>query len=45
MIGDSITDFEAAKVNKVPFILRRTSSNMALQEKFQCQMIDDFNYE
>jgi len=42
MIGDSNSDYEAASVNNVPFILRRTSLNQALQEKITCPMIKDF---
>lgn len=42
MIGDSQIDYEAAKDNEVPFILRRTSLNMGLQSQLKCQMISDF---
>lgn len=42
MIGDSQTDYEAAKDNEVPFILRRTSLNIGLQSQLKCQMISNF---
>tara|TARA_B110000008_G_C16940402_1_gene552222 strand:- start:67 stop:693 length:627 start_codon:yes stop_codon:yes gene_type:complete len=45
MIGDSKTDYEAAVYNSVPFILRRTSININLQNSLNCRMIDDFLYE
>ncbi|MBT6226698.1 MAG: HAD family hydrolase, partial [Candidatus Scalindua sp.] len=45
MIGDSNSDCEAARVNNVPFILRRTNLNKILQEKVSCPMIDDFSNE
>tara|TARA_B110000008_G_scaffold171009_1_gene170700 strand:+ start:1534 stop:2172 length:639 start_codon:yes stop_codon:yes gene_type:complete len=42
MIGDYISDFNAAKINNVEFILRRTKLNMDLQQDLNCQMIDNF---
>ena len=42
MIGDSSSDYNAANLNGVPFILRKTNLNKALQAKLECQMIDDF---
>ena len=42
MIGDSITDYLAAVENKVPFVLRKTNSNLSLQNKLKCPMINDF---
>lgn len=42
MIGDSQTDYEAAKDNEVPFILRKTSLNIGLQSQLKCQMISNF---
>ncbi len=42
MIGDSSSDYHAAMINKVPFILRRTKLNRELQEKIVCEMIDNF---
>ncbi len=45
MIGDSSSDYEAAKANQVPFVLRRTNLNRFLQEKLICPMIDDFQNE
>lgn len=35
VVGDSETDMEAAEVNHVPFLLRRTALNQSLQERFQ----------
>ena len=43
MIGDSESDYNAAIVNMVPFILRKTEFNKKLQDKINCQMIKDFN--
>ena len=42
MIGDSKSDCESAKTNKVPFMLRRTKLNRELQAQLSCQMFDDF---
>jgi len=42
MIGDSDSDYKAALVNDVPFILRRTELNKKLQEQLDCPMIIDF---
>ena len=42
MIGDSSSDYEAALSNKIEFILRKTVLNKKLQEKLNCQMIEDF---
>jgi len=42
MVGDSRSDYEAATENHVPFVLRRTNLNQALQERLTCPMIDDF---
>jgi phosphoglycolate phosphatase-like HAD superfamily hydrolase len=42
MIGDYMSDNNAAKINNVEFILRRTSLNMDLQQNLNCQMIDNF---
>jgi len=43
MIGDSISDYNAALVNKIPFILRRTNLNKTLQKQLNTKMIDDFS--
>lgn len=45
MIGDSVADLEAAQINQVPFLLRRTSMNKVVQTQFNGIMIDNFNYE
>ena len=42
MIGDSITDYNAATKNRVPFILRKTALNKNLQHQLKCKMIDKF---
>ncbi len=42
MIGDSNSDYEAAKDNQVDFIFRKTDLNKKLQMKLKCQMIDNF---
>ena len=42
MVGDSKSDYVAAKENGVGFILRRTFHNVDLQHTLNCQMIDDF---
>jgi phosphoglycolate phosphatase-like HAD superfamily hydrolase len=45
MIGDSISDYQAASANAIPFILRKTKLNKRLKEELNCQMIDDFSHE
>ena len=42
-IGDSSSDMEAAQVNNVPFLLRRTTKNKNLQKICVTNCIDDFN--
>ena len=42
MIGDSESDLAAAVESDVPFLLRRTSENSALQQKITEMQIDDF---
>ena len=42
MIGDSHSDYNAAKVNNIPFILRRTELNVTLQKSLDCCMIYNF---
>ena len=42
MIGDSNSDFYAANVNCVPFILRRTKYNKSLQKELNCPKIYNF---
>ena len=42
LIGDSISDFQAAKNNNITFVLRKTTLNIGLQKKLDCIMIDDF---
>lgn len=43
MIGDSSSDYYAARINKVPFLLRETNENRMLQEKNDIQCFKDFN--
>jgi len=45
MIGDSKSDYDAALVNHVPFVLRKTILNKLLQETYTCPMISDFIHE
>ena len=42
MIGDSSSDYSAAKLNGVPFILRKTSTNKILQKQLSCLTIKNF---
>jgi phosphoglycolate phosphatase-like HAD superfamily hydrolase len=42
MVGDSNSDYDAAKLNDVPFVLRRTNLNQKLQQHLSCPMIEDF---
>jgi phosphoglycolate phosphatase-like HAD superfamily hydrolase len=43
MVGDSITDYNAATKNNIKFILRKTNLNKKIQKQLQCQKIIDFN--
>lgn len=45
MIGDSMSDYQGASANNVPFILRKTRLNQDLQRELDCPMIENFNYE
>jgi phosphoglycolate phosphatase-like HAD superfamily hydrolase len=45
MVGDSITDYNAAIKNNIKFMLRKTKLNKIIQKQLQCQMIIDFNDE
>ena len=45
MIGDAETDRQAALFNSVPFLLRRTPLNLALQNSYCGPMFDDLNDE
>ena len=42
MIGDSISDYEAAVINHMPFVLRETNLNKNLQKKLNCLVIVDY---
>lgn len=44
MVGDSMSDYEAAKHNNIEFILRKTEFNKKLQKQLKCSIIEDFNY-
>jgi phosphoglycolate phosphatase-like HAD superfamily hydrolase len=45
MIGDAETDRQAAQANAVPFLLRRTPLNLAMQATYGGPMFDNFNDE
>ena len=45
MVGDSISDYEASKQNLINFTLRKTKFNKQLQERLDCQMIENFYNE
>ena len=45
VVGDSETDLNAAETNGVAFLLRRTSLNRALQERYTGPMFDDLSHE
>jgi phosphoglycolate phosphatase-like HAD superfamily hydrolase len=45
MIGDSNSDYEASTASKIPFLLRRTALNHALQERIGCSMFEDYTNE
>ena len=45
MIGDAETDLLAAQANSIPFLLRRTSLNLYLQNRFNGLQFDDLSYE
>ncbi len=42
LIGDSDSDYDAAKSNNISFILRKTELNKALHSELNCLMIRDF---
>ena len=42
MIGDSSSDMIAARINKVPFVLRRTKLNISIQQNCGGLVIDNF---
>jgi phosphoglycolate phosphatase-like HAD superfamily hydrolase len=42
MIGDSSSDYNAANINSVQFVLRQTALNKNLQSKLDCLMINNF---
>ena len=42
MIGDSISDYEAAKENKIAFILRRNSYNKNWTKKYNGYIVNNF---
>ena len=45
MIGDSMSDYQAALNNDVAFVLRQTEFNIALQNNLNCLLLRDFIYE
>ncbi|RPG75815.1 MAG: HAD family hydrolase [Euryarchaeota archaeon TMED85] len=44
MIGDSMSDYQAAIENDVNFILRKTELNKKMQKQLKCKMIEHFAY-
>jgi phosphoglycolate phosphatase-like HAD superfamily hydrolase len=42
MIGDSISDYNAATTNNITFYLRKTELNKNMQQQLNCKMIDNF---
>lgn len=42
LIGDSVSDYNAARFNDISFILRKTKLNESLQLNLNCPMISDF---
>lgn len=44
MIGDSSADFEAAKINKIEFLLRKHEFNQELLKKFKLNYLENFLY-
>lgn len=45
VVGDSETDLNAAEVNNVAFLLRRTALNQTLQEQYSGPMFNDLSRE
>ena len=45
VIGDSISDYQAAVENKIYFLLRKTNLNLKLQKELNCPQISDFHNE
>jgi phosphoglycolate phosphatase-like HAD superfamily hydrolase len=45
MIGDSLSDYNAAIICDIEFVLRKTQFNLALQKKLNCIMIEGFDSE
>jgi phosphoglycolate phosphatase-like HAD superfamily hydrolase len=45
MVGDSESDLRAAEENEVPFLLRCTPENLALQSKYSGPMFEKLNNE
>lgn len=43
MIGDTVSDYDAAYANGVFFILRKTTFNSDFQNRLNCLVIEDFN--
>jgi phosphoglycolate phosphatase-like HAD superfamily hydrolase len=42
LIGDSLTDYQAAFENNISFVLRKTPLNIGLQKQLDCIMIKNF---
>lgn len=45
MIGDSSSDFDAAKINNIKFALRRTEFNFSLQNELNCPTFEEFIFK
>ena len=42
VVGDSVSDYEAAVLNQMAFVLRKTNLNQDLQKKLSCLMISNY---
>ena len=42
VVGDSVNDYEAAVLNQIAFVLRKTNLNQDLQKKLSCLMISNY---
>ena len=42
VVGDSVSDYEAAVLNQIVFVLRKTNLNQDLQNKLSCLMISNY---
>jgi phosphoglycolate phosphatase-like HAD superfamily hydrolase len=42
MVGDSFSDYSAARINNLQFVLKCNKLNVKLQQELNCQMIENF---